>query len=75
MCYIYSVTEEKRGRGRPKTTGTTPSRHIRIGALWDQAKAIAEARGEDMTDIVKPDIERALKRYIKKHTQKEAADE
>jgi hypothetical protein len=61
------VTEEKRGRGRPKTTGTTPSRHIRIGPLWDAAKAIAERRHEDMSDIVRPDIERALKRYIKQH--------
>jgi hypothetical protein len=67
MCYGISVTEEKRGRGRPKTTGTTPSRHIRIGALWDDAKSIAESRHEDMSDILRPGIERDLKRYIKLH--------
>jgi hypothetical protein len=61
------MTEEKRGRGRPKTTGTTPSRHIRIGTLWDTAKAIAESRKEDMSDILRPGIERDLKRYIKLH--------
>jgi hypothetical protein len=67
MCYAFYVTEEKRGRGRPKTTGTTPSRHIRIGTLWDEAEAIAKSREDNMSDILRPGIERDLKRYIKLH--------
>lgn len=49
------------------TTGTTPKRNIRVGDIWDEAEAIAKTRGETMTEIVKPIIERGLKRYIKEH--------
>lgn len=67
MCYSFVVTEEtKRSRGRP-STGVTPIRHLRVGALWDEAEAIAKRRNETMTDIVKPSVERALKRYINQH--------
>lgn len=55
----------KRGRGRPVTTGVTPKRNIRIGDLWDRAEVIARRRDETMTDIVKPAVERALRRYIR----------
>lgn len=40
---------------------------MRIGGLWDEAEKIAEARGDNMTEIVKPSVERALQRYIRQH--------
>ena len=40
-CYLYVVTEP-RGRGRP-ATGRDPVRTIRMGALWDEARAAAKA--------------------------------
>ena len=58
--------DEKRRRGRP-ATGVTPKRNLRIGAVWDEAEKIAHARGETISDVVKPIIERGLKRYIKQH--------
>lgn len=38
-------------------------RTLRLGAVWDEAKTIADARGETMTAVV----EAALRRYIKRH--------
>jgi hypothetical protein len=49
-------------RGRPPT-GITPKRNIRVGQVWDDAAAIAAARGETMTAIV----EQALRRYVSRH--------
>lgn len=49
-------------RGRPRT-GVTPKRNIRVGHIWDQAAAIAEARGETMTAV----IERALHSYVNRN--------
>lgn len=49
------------------TTGTTPKRNLRVGEIWDEAEAIAKARGETMSDVVKPMIERGLRRYINQH--------
>lgn len=67
MWYIFAMTEdEKRRRGRP-ATGVTPKRNLRIGAVWDEAEEIASARGEKISDVVRPIIERGLKRYIKQH--------
>jgi hypothetical protein len=57
------VTEPKRRRGRPVTTGETKVRSVRIAAVWDQAAAIAEQRGETMTDVVK----RLLENYVRRH--------
>ena len=54
--------EEKRRPGRPRT-GVTPKRNIRVGQVWDEAAAIAAARGETMTAV----IERALQRYVTRH--------
>lgn len=42
-------------------------RTMRFGPLWDQAETIAKQRGETMTDVVSPAIERELKRYIRQH--------
>lgn len=53
---------ETRGVGRP-ATGQTPVRTMRIGGIWDEAKAIADRRGEKMTAVV----EEALRRYVRKH--------
>lgn len=65
------TTEPKRGRGRP-ATGVTPKRNIRIGQVWDDAAAIAAARGETMTAVV----ERGLERYIQRHRHElETGDE
>ncbi len=44
--------EEKRPRGRPVTTGTTPKRNIRVGVVWDEVAEIAKANGETMTAVV-----------------------
>jgi hypothetical protein len=48
--------------GRP-ATGQTPVRTVRVGTSWDEAKAIADRRGEKMAAIV----EEALRRYIRRH--------
>ncbi len=61
------MTEEKRKRGRPVTTGTTPNRNVRVGAIWDEAKEIADARGETMSEVVVPIVERGLERYVSEH--------
>jgi hypothetical protein len=38
---------------------------MRIGNVWDEAKAIADARGDKMVVIV----EDALRRYVRKHQE------
>lgn len=53
--------EEKRPRGRPVTTGTTPKRNIRVGTVWDQAAQLAAADGETMTAVVT----RLLHEYVR----------
>jgi hypothetical protein len=53
----------KRGRGRPRTTGTTPKRNIRVGQTWDDAEKIAKASGETMTALVT----RLLENYVRQH--------
>lgn len=62
MWYSPPVTEPRR-RGRPPTTGITPKRNIRVGAIWDEAAAIAASRGEGMREV----IERALRSYVRRH--------
>lgn len=59
----------KRGPGRPRT-GVTPKRNIRIGRVWDDAAAIAAARGETMTTVV----ERLLQRYVARNRIDQSAD-
>lgn len=69
MWYIFSV-EEKRRPGRPKTTGVTPKRNIRVGPIWDEAETYAKENGETMTALVT----RLLHGYVAaKHS--EPADE
>lgn len=47
-------------------TGVTKSRNVRIpDHVWDEAKAIAEKRGETLTAV----IDAALRRYISRHRQ------
>lgn len=53
--------EEKRPRGRPVTTGTTPKRNIRVGTVWDQAAELAAADGENMPALVT----RLLHEYVR----------
>ncbi|GIH07515.1 hypothetical protein Rhe02_55820 [Rhizocola hellebori] len=61
------MTETKRGRGRPVTTGTPPVRTLRVGPIWDKAKEIADKRGDKMADVVGPHVERGLQDYIDEH--------
>jgi len=56
------MTEQKR-RGRPVTTGTTKKRDVRVGDVWDEAAALAKARGETMRQV----LERALKNYVHRY--------
>lgn len=63
-CYIYcmkDVPEQpvRRGPGRPPT-GKTPTRSLRMGTVWDQARSVAVVRGETITEV----IEAALGRYV-----------
>lgn len=55
--------QAKRRPGRPVTTGTTPTRSMRIGEVYDQAKAKAETHGENITAVV----ERLLRQYVEGH--------
>ncbi|MFD6565405.1 hypothetical protein [Micromonospora profundi] len=55
------MTEPKRRPGRP-ATGKTPTRSMRLGPVFDQAKAKAEAGGETITAVV----ERLLAEYVGK---------
>lgn len=48
--------------GRP-ATGQTPNRSFRMGPVWDEARAVAKDRGENLRDV----IERYLRRYIAAH--------
>lgn len=42
----------------------TPHRTVRIGdELWHQAQAVAEARGETVSDEVRAGLERYVKRH------------
>jgi hypothetical protein len=50
---------EKRGPGRP-ATGQVPVRTVRVGPVWDEARALAKEHGDRMPEI----IEAALKRYV-----------
>jgi len=74
VWYIYCVSEEKKRRGRP-ATGVTPKRNLRVGPVWDEAAAIAEARGETITDVARPILERGLRRYIRQHGQEGVGDQ
>lgn len=38
----------------------TPARAVRVGVLWDEARAVAARRGETMTAV----IIRALRAYV-----------
>lgn len=53
---------EKRGPGRP-ATGQVPVRTVRIGSAWDEAKALAEQRGEKFSDV----LDGLLKRWVARH--------
>jgi hypothetical protein len=48
--------------GRPPT-GQTPMRSFRMGPVWDEARTVADERGEKLRDV----IERYLRRYIAAH--------
>ena len=55
------MPEPKRRPGRP-ATGKTPTRSMRLGEVYDLAKAKAERNGETITAVV----ERALAEYIER---------
>lgn len=54
---------EKRPRGRPRT-GVTPKRNIRVGPIWDEAEAIACARGDGTMSKLVPKL---LENYVRRH--------
>jgi hypothetical protein len=55
------MEQEKRRPGRP-SSGITPKRDIRIGAIWDEARALATDRGEKMSALVTRALEREVRR-------------
>jgi hypothetical protein len=42
----------------------TPLRNVRVGPLWDEAMAIAEKRGENLSEVIR----QALERYVKRNS-------
>lgn len=45
--------------------GKTPLRNVRIAdPLWLAARAVAESRGENLSDVIRA----ALERYVKRHS-------
>lgn len=43
----------------------TPQRSVRVGdEVWLPAKAIAESRGESLSEVIRA----ALERYVRRHT-------
>lgn len=58
------VMEPKRRRGRP-ATGSDPVRTVRVGPVWDEARATAKRRGESLATI----ITTALARYVARHRE------
>lgn len=65
---MTETSTPKRGPGRPRKPGGSdkPRTAGRIGSIWDEAKAIADQRGESMTAV----IEAALRRYVQRHRDK-----
>lgn len=55
------MTEPKRGPGRP-ATGQKPNRSVRVGPVWDAAKARAKRRGDKFADVV----ESLLAEYVER---------
>jgi hypothetical protein len=49
-------------RGRPPT-GQTPVRTVRIGAVWDQAHAVAKDRKESLAEVIAAALHRYVARY------------
>jgi hypothetical protein len=56
---------EKRGPGRP-ATGQTPAHSIRIGPVWDEAKAAAKADGTTFAVFVEMALRAEIKRRAKR---------
>jgi hypothetical protein len=67
MCYASGMDNEDTGRrrGRP-ATGHQPTRSVRIGGVWDEAKVIATSRHESLNKV----ITRALENYVRRHGEK-----
>ena len=70
MCRRFCITlifvsSPRRRPGRP-ATGTNPTRSMRLGPNFDEARAIAEANGETITAVV----ERLLAEYVARHKPK-----
>lgn len=65
MIQLAAMTEDtppKRLGRPPLPGGPKPARHARIGAVWDEAIAVATERGETMTAFVERALERELRR-------------
>jgi len=59
LYYSNGMSTTPRRPGRP-ATGQTPTRSIRIGDVWDDARRVAGQRGETITDV----ITSALEEYV-----------
>lgn len=59
------MENEKRRPGRP-ATGHQPTRSVRIGDVWDEAKVIAAGRQESINQV----ITRALENYVRRYGRK-----
>jgi hypothetical protein len=72
MWYAMGMTETQRSKGgRPKGTqvGETPIRHVRIGPLWEQGRALAAERGMTMTALVEQALRREVARLERQDRQ------
>lgn len=71
-CYIFPVTEPRRGPGRPpKEGGPKPHRQIRVGQVWDDAYDAAKAMGVPFAVFV----ERALTAELKRMRRRQKRDQ
>jgi hypothetical protein len=66
-----AVPRNKGGRPKGSGQGETPIRHIRIGGLWEQGKALAAERGVTMTALVEEALRRELAR-LERQGQRQA---
>jgi hypothetical protein len=55
------------GRGPLNMAGEQRNRNVRVDDLWDRALAVARARGETLSAVIRA----ALERYVKRHEKDE----
>lgn len=58
--------------GVPNAEGT-PRRSVRVGPLWDEAKAAAEYNGETLTQVINEFLEDYVRRTCRQKVRREKA--